>query len=111
MKNRVLTLPFGSRNHVAVFLQDLLPELQSVCQCSEAVLPPVAPVTTPADVVPAQEPQPEKTPEATPVPGTKRKQPRGEAAEPPAKKILGDGTRAPSAPVSWRSGSTGIVIK
>lgn len=85
--------------------QDLLPELQTVCQCCEAVLPPAAPV----EVNPTLEA--ENTPEAKPVPGTKRKRSRKDATGPPAKKILGDGTRLPSTPVSWRSSSNGIVIK
>uniref|UniRef100_A0A3B4F799 POP1 homolog, ribonuclease P/MRP subunit n=1 Tax=Pundamilia nyererei TaxID=303518 RepID=A0A3B4F799_9CICH len=84
--------------------QDLLPELQTVCQCCEAVLPPAAPV----EVNPTLEA--ENTPEAKPVPGTKRKRSRKDATGPPAKKILGDGTRLPSTPVSWRSSSNGIVI-
>lgn len=95
--------------------QDLLPELQAVCQCCEAVVPPVVPVVTPAEVVPTseqeQEPKPEKTPEAKQVTGTKRKRNCKAASGPPAKKILGDGTRAPSTPVTWKSHSTGIIIK
>lgn len=93
-------------------LQDLLPELQTVCQCCEAVLPPVLPVVTPADLgtVPELEPKPEKTLEAK-VTGTKRKQTHEDSSAPPAKKILGDGTRSPTTPVSWKSNSTGIVIK
>uniref|UniRef100_I3KHW9 POP1 homolog, ribonuclease P/MRP subunit n=1 Tax=Oreochromis niloticus TaxID=8128 RepID=I3KHW9_ORENI len=88
--------------------QDLLPELQTVCQCCEAVIPPAAPV----EVNPTLEAdsEPENTPEAKPVPGTKRKRSRKDATGPPAKKILGDGTRLPSTPVSWRSSSNGIVI-
>ncbi|XP_069579751.1 ribonucleases P/MRP protein subunit POP1 [Brachyistius frenatus] len=76
--------------------QDLLPELQTVCQCCEAVLP----VVTPA----------ESSPESKLTPGTKRKRSCKEASGPPAKKILGDGTRPPSAPVTWRSSSSGILI-
>uniref|UniRef100_A0AAX7T262 Uncharacterized protein n=1 Tax=Astatotilapia calliptera TaxID=8154 RepID=A0AAX7T262_ASTCA len=88
--------------------QDLLPELQTVCQCCEAVLPPAAPV----EVNPTleAESEPENTPEAKPVPGTKRKRSCKDATGPPAKKILGDGTRLRSTPVSWRSSSNGIVI-
>ncbi|XP_063341205.1 ribonucleases P/MRP protein subunit POP1 [Pelmatolapia mariae] len=88
--------------------QDLLPELQTVCQCCEAVLPPAAPV----EVNPTleAESEPENTPEAKPVPGIKRKRSRKDATGPPAKKILGDGTRLPSTPVSWRSSSNGLVI-
>lgn len=93
-------------------LQDLLPELQTVCQCCEAVLLPVLPVVTPAELrtVPELEPQPEKTLEAK-ITGTKRKRTHEDSSAPPAKKILGDGTRSPSTPVSWKSNSSGIVIK
>uniref|UniRef100_A0A3P8SDF7 POP1 homolog, ribonuclease P/MRP subunit n=1 Tax=Amphiprion percula TaxID=161767 RepID=A0A3P8SDF7_AMPPE len=92
--------------------QDLLPELQAVCQCCEAVLPPVVPVVTPAEANPILEPEsrPENPPEAKPVPGTKRKRSSKDAGGPPAKKILGDGTRLPTTPVTWKSSSTGIVI-
>ncbi|XP_044063010.1 ribonucleases P/MRP protein subunit POP1 isoform X2 [Siniperca chuatsi] len=92
--------------------QDLLLELQTVCQCSEAVVPPVAPVVTPAEVVPTLEPEPkpEKIPEAKQITGTKRKRTCKDASGPPAKKILGDGTRAPTTPVTWKSSSTGIVM-
>uniref|UniRef100_A0A672GZ02 POP1 homolog, ribonuclease P/MRP subunit n=1 Tax=Salarias fasciatus TaxID=181472 RepID=A0A672GZ02_SALFA len=93
--------------------QDLLPELQAVCQCLEAVVPPVVPVVTAAEVQPAGEPEvkPESPPGAEPKPGTKRKRSCKDAGGPPAKKIIGDGTRSPSTPVTWKSGSTGIVIK
>lgn len=93
-------------------LQDLLTEFQTVCQCCEAVIPPVVPLVT-SGVVPTHEmePKPEKTSETKPVTGTKRKRPREDAGGPPAKKILGDGTRSPSTPVTWKSSSTGIVIK
>lgn len=89
--------------------QDLLPEFQTVCQCSEAVLPPAAPVVV--NLTLEAESEPENTPEDKPVPGTKRKRSRKDATGPPAKKIVGDGTRLPSTPVSWRSSSNGIVIK
>ncbi|TMS11292.1 Ribonucleases P/MRP protein subunit POP1 [Larimichthys crocea] len=91
-------------------LQDLLPELQTVCQCCEAVVPPVVPVVIPAGVVLTPEPESEKTPEAQQVTGTKRKRSGKDASVPPAKKILGDGTRSPTTPVTWKSSSTGIVI-
>ncbi|XP_018521260.2 LOW QUALITY PROTEIN: ribonucleases P/MRP protein subunit POP1 [Lates calcarifer] len=92
--------------------QDLLPELQSVCQCCEAVVPPVVPLVTPAEVIPTPEPErrPENTPEAMQIHRTKRKRNCKDASGPPAKKILGDGKRSPSTPVTWRSNSTGIVI-
>ncbi|KAG7237310.1 hypothetical protein INR49_032493 [Caranx melampygus] len=89
--------------------EDLLPELQSVCQCCEAVVPPLVPVVTPAEVTIT--PEPELTPEKTPeIPGNKRKRNSKDPSVPPAKKILGDGTRSPTTPVTWRSNSTGIVI-
>lgn len=96
-------------------LQDLLPELRTVCQCCEAVVPSVVPVVTPAEVVPTLEPEPgpkpEKNPETKQITGTKRKRSCKDASGPPAKKILGDGTRSPTTPVTWKSSSTGIVIK
>lgn len=94
-------------------LQDLLPELQAVCQCYEAVLPPAVPVVTPAEVVPTleTEPKPEKTSDGKQVTGIKRKRTCKDASGPPAKKILGDGTRSPTTPVTWRSSPAGIVIK
>lgn len=94
------------------FLQDLLPQLQAVCQCSEALFPPVLPVGVPAEV-PAHgvEPKSEKSSEVEQVTGTKRKRTGEDASAPPAKKILGDGTRSPTTPVTWRSSTTGIVIK
>lgn len=94
-------------------LQDLLLELQTVCQCCEPVVPPVVAVVTPPEVVSTQEPEPkpEEIPEAKLVTGTKRKRTSKDASGPPAKKILGDGTRSPTTPVTWRSNSTGIIIK
>lgn len=84
-----------------------------MCQCHEAVVPPVVPEVAPAEVVPTQEaePKPEKTPEAKQTTGTKRKRTCKDDSGPPAKKILGDGTRSPTTPVTWKSSSTGIVIK
>ncbi len=84
-----------------------------MCHCDEAVIPPSDPVGTPAEVVPSPEPEPktEKTPEAKQVTGTKRKRTSKGAGGPPAKKIVGDGTRDPATPVTWKSNSTGIVIK
>ncbi|XP_073341197.1 ribonucleases P/MRP protein subunit POP1 [Pagrus major] len=92
--------------------KDLLPELQAVCQCYEAVVPPAVPVVTPAEVVPTlkTEPKPEKTSDCKQVTGIKRKRTCKDASGPPAKKILGDGTRSPTTPVTWRSSSAGIVI-
>ncbi|KAM9724049.1 ribonucleases P/MRP protein subunit POP1 isoform 2-T2 [Menidia menidia] len=90
--------------------QDLLPELQSVCQCCEAVVPPVPPVVTPAEASPPPEAEPENASETAPIPGTKTKRRRKDGSGPPAKKICGDGTRLPGTPVTWKSSSTGIVI-
>ncbi|XP_077384119.1 ribonucleases P/MRP protein subunit POP1 [Festucalex cinctus] len=91
--------------------QDILTEFQSVCQC-EAVVPPPVPSDKHAEVVPTtdSEPQPHKNPKIKHRPGTKRKQSRTDASGPRAKKILGDGTRSPDTPVTWKSSSTGILI-
>lgn len=90
-------------------IQDLLPELQSVCQCHDAVVPPAAPEVLHAEV--SGPPQPEDPSEAKLKCGLKRKRRSKDPGEPPVKKILGDGTRLPGTPVTWKSGSTGIVIK
>lgn len=45
------------------------------------------------------------------IPRRKRKRSCKDASGPPAKKILGDGTRHPSTPITWKSSSSGIVIK
>ncbi|XP_034089279.1 ribonucleases P/MRP protein subunit POP1 isoform X2 [Gymnodraco acuticeps] len=89
--------------------QDLLLELQMVCQCCDPVVPPVV---TPAEVFPTLqlEPKPEKTSDAKQITETKRKRKCKDASGPPAKKILGDGTRSPSTPVTWNSSSNRIVI-
>ncbi|XP_076592402.1 ribonucleases P/MRP protein subunit POP1 [Chaetodon auriga] len=92
--------------------KDLLPELQTVCQCCEAVVPPVVAVVTPPEVVSTLElePKSEKIPEAKQVTGAKRKRTCKDDSGPPAKKIVGDGTRSPTTPVTWKSNSTGIII-
>lgn len=94
-------------------LQDLLAELQSVCQCWEAVLPPVVPVVKSVEVVLTHELEgkAEKTSEAKQPTGAKRKRASEPPGGPPAKKILGDGTRSPSTPVTWKSSSSGIMIQ
>ncbi|XP_016140227.1 ribonucleases P/MRP protein subunit POP1 [Sinocyclocheilus grahami] len=72
--------------------QDVLSELQLVCQCFEAVS--VSEESRPALELPA---------------GRKRK--RDEAdAEQPSKRLLGDGTRPAGAPVRWQSPDTAITI-
>uniref|UniRef100_H3D6Z6 POP1 homolog, ribonuclease P/MRP subunit n=1 Tax=Tetraodon nigroviridis TaxID=99883 RepID=H3D6Z6_TETNG len=91
--------------------QDLLPELQAVCQCSEAVYPPALPAGIPAEVPIHGEEHPSgKSSETEQMTGTKRKRSGEDASEPPAKKILGDATRSPTTPVTWRSSTTGIVL-
>ncbi|XP_037533062.1 ribonucleases P/MRP protein subunit POP1 [Nematolebias whitei] len=92
--------------------QDLLPELQSVCQCHEAVVPPVVPEVPDAEVNDAPQPEskPENTSEEKLKRGTKRKRSSKGTSEPTVKKILGNGTRLPGTPVTWKSCSTGIVI-
>ncbi|XP_028327552.1 ribonucleases P/MRP protein subunit POP1 [Gouania willdenowi] len=85
--------------------QDLLAELQAVCLCSEAVA-----MVTPVEAHPTTEPEPEKSSEAKLVPGKKRKRNHKDSSEPSAKKILGDGTRSTTSPVTWKSSLTGIII-
>uniref|UniRef100_A0A672YHN0 POP1 homolog, ribonuclease P/MRP subunit n=1 Tax=Sphaeramia orbicularis TaxID=375764 RepID=A0A672YHN0_9TELE len=50
------------------------------------------------------EPKPKTTP------GAKRKRSSKDQSGPPAKKILGDGTRSPTTPVTWKSSSSTTVI-
>lgn len=98
---------------VVVFeCQDLLPELQAVCQCVETVAP--------APEISLTEPGPAATPTvADPSDPSSEPQPRGQKRKreddgnncQPAKKILGDGTRSPTTPVSWTSSKTHIVIR
>ncbi|XP_033914870.3 ribonucleases P/MRP protein subunit POP1 [Acipenser ruthenus] len=85
--------------------QDLLSELLSVCQCSEAIEP-RAPIPGPA----TSSWKVEQKAEAELL-GRKRKRNDKEGEEAVAvKKIIGDGTRLPNQPVSWRSETTGIVM-
>ncbi|KAL7835658.1 hypothetical protein SRHO_G00280050 [Serrasalmus rhombeus] len=94
--------------------QDLLPELQSVCQCFEAM----APATEANTSKPQAEPGPAdhltaptlSDPSTKPQNSRKRKQEDGGYDNYPAKKILGDGTRSLMTPVSWKSSKTDIVI-
>ncbi|KAM9798405.1 ribonucleases P/MRP protein subunit POP1 [Neosynchiropus ocellatus] len=91
--------------------KDLLSELLTVCQCSEVVLPPVvSEVKRPEIVSAVEDAEPGKDSEIKPSSGTKRKQRSKDSTEPPAKKILGDGTRPPGTPITWRASSTGTVI-
>ncbi|KAK2903726.1 hypothetical protein Q8A67_008439 [Cirrhinus molitorella] len=72
--------------------QDVLSELQLVCQCFEAV-----------SVC--------EDSQSTVEPSAGRKRKRDEAdTEQPSKKLLGDGTRPSGAPVRWRSSDTAITI-
>ncbi|XP_076004688.1 ribonucleases P/MRP protein subunit POP1 [Genypterus blacodes] len=82
--------------------QELLPELQSVCQCCEAV-----PESGPT---PEPELKPELMPQIKKTSQTKRKRSSQDGIGPPTKRLLGDGTRCPTTPVTWKSSSTGIVI-
>lgn len=84
-----------------------------MCQCGEAVRPPLVPVVKSAEVPLTHEleERAEKTPEAKQPSGAKRKRASEPPAGPPAKKILGDGTRSPSTPVTWKSSSSGIIIQ
>lgn len=43
--------------------------------------------------------------------GRKRKRAEQDSDAQPVKKILGDGTRSPTCPVTWKSALTGIIIK
>lgn len=80
-----------------------------MCQCSEAVAPPVEPEVSCAEA--EEESKSENIPDHKVKPGAKRKRSCKGAGEPAAKKILGDGTRLPGSPVTWKSSSTGILIK
>uniref|UniRef100_W5MUE7 POP1 homolog, ribonuclease P/MRP subunit n=1 Tax=Lepisosteus oculatus TaxID=7918 RepID=W5MUE7_LEPOC len=89
--------------------QDLLPELQLVCQCSEPPEP-GPPVALPVLARGSAGEEPAEAREAQ-RPGKKRKRSGAEGeAVVPVKKIIGDGTRQAASPLSWRSEATGIVI-
>ncbi|XP_029115863.1 ribonucleases P/MRP protein subunit POP1 [Scleropages formosus] len=90
--------------------QELLLELQSVCQCSQPVALPTL-VTIASSSMEADPVVMPKGSAEEPPAGRKRKKMGRESDQTvPAKKIVGDGTRSPAAPTSWRSDSTGIVI-
>ncbi|XP_042187961.1 ribonucleases P/MRP protein subunit POP1, partial [Callorhinchus milii] len=83
---------------------DVLTELQLACQCLDIPVPEPVSSERKAEVeVAAKDPE---------IVGLKRKREdkAGDGAV-PEKIILGDGTRDPSKPVSWRSLTTGIVIQ
>ncbi|XP_058233035.1 ribonucleases P/MRP protein subunit POP1 isoform X1 [Hemibagrus wyckioides] len=92
--------------------QDLLPELQAVCQCFEAVAPAVV------EAVPSENLAEESLVPPAPSDGNcepkctkrKRKLETDNEKDYPAKKIVGDGTRSLNTPVSWKSCKTEIVI-
>ncbi|XP_007234784.3 ribonucleases P/MRP protein subunit POP1 [Astyanax mexicanus] len=91
--------------------QELLSELQVVCQCFEAVSPP--PSETPVEAGPSDQPSAPASSDLKSEPqhpGKKRKREGDGKEDKPAKKILGDGTRSPMTPVSWRSAENDIVI-
>ncbi|XP_053343428.1 ribonucleases P/MRP protein subunit POP1 [Clarias gariepinus] len=88
--------------------QDLLPELQAVCQCFEAVVPAAV------EVIPSEKlPEPNAPSDLISKPRCtkrKRKVEAGDENDSPAKKIVGDGTRSLTTAVSWMSCKTEIVI-
>ncbi|XP_072316657.1 ribonucleases P/MRP protein subunit POP1 [Eucyclogobius newberryi] len=92
--------------------QDLLTELQNVCDCSVPIIPLVVPVALPAEECPSEEMMelPKHSPVIKHTSGTKRKRSCSDQSGPPAKKILGDGTRSPTTPVTWKSNASTTVI-
>ncbi|MCI4391374.1 hypothetical protein PGIGA_G00133550 [Pangasianodon gigas] len=92
--------------------QDLLPELQAVCQCFEAVAPAVVEVV-PSENLAEASPIPPAPSDLSSEPQCSKRKRKVEADDEngcPAKKIVGDGTRSLSTPVSWMSSTTEIVI-
>lgn len=97
----------------ACVFQDLLPELQAVCQCFEAVAPAVV------EAVPSENLAGESLVPPAPSDGNcepkctkrKRKLKTNNEKDYPAKKIVGDGTRSFNTPVSWKSCKTEIIIR
>ncbi|XP_049629822.1 ribonucleases P/MRP protein subunit POP1 [Suncus etruscus] len=86
--------------------QDVLEEVRVACQCSEPVQPPACS----PDAPPTQAPDGRHMEPPTERPGRKRKRrDEGEDSR-AAKKICGDGTRAPHEPRSWVSPVTGITV-
>lgn len=92
--------------------QDLLPELQTVCQCFEPVGPAGVEVVPSENLVGASlisnalsefSPKPQCT-------RRKRKVEADNENDCPVRKIVGDGTRSLTTPVSWSSCNTEIVI-
>ncbi|XP_060756098.1 ribonucleases P/MRP protein subunit POP1 isoform X2 [Neoarius graeffei] len=92
--------------------QDLLPELQAVCQCFEAVDPAVV-ERVPSENLAEASLVPPAPSDFSSEPRCTRRKRKAEADNEracPAKKIVGDGTRSLTTPVSWRSCKTEIVI-
>ncbi|XP_066532885.1 ribonucleases P/MRP protein subunit POP1 [Hoplias malabaricus] len=83
--------------------QELLPELQTVCQCFEAESPAVHSI--PQNITTPDSPDPVSDLHH---PKRKREDDGGESHL--TKKLLGDGTRSPTTPVRWKSSETDIVI-
>lgn len=74
--------------------QDVLPELQAVCQCCESVCE----VSASSSAAAVDELR------------NRKRKCTADAAELPAKRLLGDGTRAVGDPVHWESADTHITI-
>lgn len=98
--------------------QDLLPELQAVCQCLEAVAPVVEEVpsenlteATSKNEEPLLPPVPSDFSAKPQFTRRKRKVETNNENDCPAKKIVGDGTRSLKTPVRWMSCKTEIVIR
>ncbi|CAL9705268.1 unnamed protein product [Knipowitschia caucasica] len=89
---------------------ELLTELQEVCDCSVPIIPPVVPEVQAADVSHVEESIELPKTVVKPIPGSKRKRSCSEPSGPPAKKILGDGTRSPTTPIVWKSNTSSTVI-
>lgn len=89
--------------------QDLLPELQAVCQCFEAVAPVFVKVVPSENMAEANLVPP--APDVNAEPQCTRRKRKVNENDGPAKKIVGDGTRSLTTPVSWMSWKTEIVIR
>ncbi|KAK7885993.1 hypothetical protein WMY93_025614 [Mugilogobius chulae] len=92
--------------------QDLLDELQKVCDCSEPIIPLDVPVALSADTPSSEETMnlSKHSPVIKHISGTKRKRSSLDQSGPSAKKILGDGTRSPTTPITWKSKISTTVI-
>lgn len=93
--------------------QDLLPELQAVCQCFEAVAPAVVKAVPSENLAEASLPPPAPS-DLSDGPQCTRRKRNVEADyenDCPAKKKVGDGTCSLTTAVSWASCKTEIVIR